>query len=975
MGWKVLHDRLKSATDVGTFLDYLADETGKLMGKSGERIVRHADLDDRIRFAPTWFSQFLARRKLWVWPARYISRVMNMYPVRYLPLAPRLSVAHGFRGLADHVFRYHQNQRHTGSVYSLQVFTAAGLCGNTWEPTAGPLRWYPLVAFKESLSKVYESPASQASSSINAVYKLAVEHAGENLKRRPEAHFFLSSARLATTGVDAFNWVLNPTSFNTQLVSRVLGREITEVPAHVKLWAARLRDVLPLFPVKVIKQVEDALAPWLIFVMAEGPERSPADWQTIVRHEHVHDLSGKNTFTYWNFLTAHFAGTARGEKAISTMQKAYLLAAAKYGFRDQNPFDPKHDRIRAPDAAGGKRKDITSRKPLELAAWELIVRKNREGDYAFARNLGPQRCHFTLRNPETGEYEHVFWPAEAIVVDILLNSGMRHVSARWVDSGEGDQECIDRKTLKTVPNEHSAATVGRNRSFLQLVDLPGQESRKVLGQFVALNKTGNPFVIPWVDDAVVDSFYRMLDLQARYNPIRDSIKQIDKRKKTRTATRANPDLFSDVFPLFRDPSANGDEPVSEYKVLAYWKDLLRHCQPDVNKLFGFDYPLITDDGMIFDLHALRVTMVTNLLALGVDVNIVRDIVGHACEIMTWYYNGQRSSILNRSIQGAMEERSEAHEKLASGDQGAIEQYASEAVVPDFLSEHVGIGMLRNYKHRSDLPPYEIFLHGICPGGSCSTGGEGGQAVWRERACSGCRYRVTGPRFRNGIQNKINNLFAELRLSGKRMAEYSAQVEKKELGTGQTSHRLRRLLTAESSFRDRLSGELGRELRVQAIVRKVSSMAAAEGKSSDDLLLPVVPDFDPTLLEYGLHEVHEFELFHTLVSETRILPASIMEIPHGVESEMKKILNIVLRANHLSGLTSQLTDREETDVYLKIGDALLRRYPEAAEFQQLVEGAVHLDRDAVENVRSEVRAVLSGHSTLAPQLEYELDPAS
>jgi hypothetical protein len=75
--------------------------------------------------------------------------------------------------------------------------------------------------------------------------------------------------------------------------------------------------------------------------------------------------------------------------------------------------------------------------------------------------------------------------------------------------------------------------------------------------------------------------------------------------------------------------------LSATKVLSYWKDLLRHCQVDVNKLFRREYPLINDDGLV-SIHALSVTMVSNLLEAGVSIDIIRDLVGHA----TWPLRGR-----------------------------------------------------------------------------------------------------------------------------------------------------------------------------------------------------------------------------------------------------------------------------------------------------------------------------------------------
>src|SRR5690606_11146951 len=163
-------------------------------------------------------------------------------------------------------------------------------------------------------------------------------------------------------------------------------------------------------------------------------------------------------------------------------------------------------------------------------------------------------------------------------------------------------------------NDHPAATPRREDCFLQLVDLPGIGNRKIFGQRVGLNKSGKPYVIPWEDSGVVEGFYRMLDLQTKYNPTSKSVKPM--KQGTREVSRGNPELFSDIFPLFRDPASNGDKASSDTKVRNYWKDLLRHCQDDVNALYGREYPLITDEGMVFDLHALRVTMVTNLHEAG-----------------------------------------------------------------------------------------------------------------------------------------------------------------------------------------------------------------------------------------------------------------------------------------------------------------------------------------------------------------------
>lgn len=957
IGWARLRDSVRATTDAAAFLENLADETDRLMGDDEQRTVRHASVDEKIEYAPTWFAQFLAKRQVWAWPARYTARMMFMYPSRFTPLIARMSVSRDRRDFADSVFRYHQDQRHTGAVVSLQAFATAALCSNAWEMGNSPFRWYPLAAFKERASTL--ASANHILGSINAVYKLAVEHAGETVKGRPEAHYFVNSARLAQIGVDAFNWTLNPTPRNTQVARQLLNRPVDVVPEHVKSWAAQLRPLIPLFRVKTIKMVENPLNYWLIYLMELEPDEAPKDFQTIIRMDHIHDLRGHNTRTFWNFLNSYFPedNADMGNRAISTLRKAFHLAALRDGFNGANPIDAKLDRI---GAGYSQKSDVTHRKPLELGAWEIIVRKNRENDYGFARSLGPARCHYTLRNPDTGEYELVFWPAEAIAVDTLLNSGMRQISGTWADSGEGDAMSIDRENMQLIPNTHPSATPLRQECFLQLVDLPGVGNGKIFGQRVGINKMGKPYVIPWVDEGVVEGFYRMLDLQTKYNPISKSVKPI--KDRTRDVSRANPELYPDIFPLFRDPDSNGNKAISPTKVLSYWKDLLHYCQADVNALFGQEYPLITDDGIVFDLHSLRVTMVTNLLEAGVSPQIVQDLVGHATWMMTWHYNAKRSTRMNLGIQEAMAKRAEAHARLAARDKDAIEEYAAEAVVPDFVQDHVGADMLRKYNSRRDLPPFEIFLHGICPGGSCSTGGERNgrrfMPVWRERACSGCRYRVTGPKFMHGIQNKINNLLGELRLSEQRARDLSQQIEEEELQTGKENHALRSLQHSENRFKNRLTEELAKEVNIQKIVHEVATAAKTAGVSAEDILLPASTDFDLTNVSYGFTEVHEFELFYTLTKETRLLPAAILETAQGVAAHMKKLLKAVLRNHSLAELMTPLTDREETDASLLIGEHLLELYPEANQFQKLIEGTILLDQDVVQDIRTKVGAVLA-----------------
>jgi hypothetical protein len=957
IGWRELRMSVHTAVDPVAFLNELAARVDKHLGDNEALVKRHAG-EGKITFAPSWFAQFLARKQVWAWPARYVSRIIHLYPARLQPLVTRMSVEKEYRPLADRVFRYHQDQRNTGAALSIQVFAMAALAGNAWSDggEAG-FRWYPLLSFKSADLQAM----NHIGSSVTAIYKIGVTHFGHELLQRPEAKLFLHSVRLKQKGVEYFNWTTRPTKFNTQVASRLLQTAIYEIPSHVRSWAGLLRGILPHFDVKGLNQVERALNLWLIYLMTLEPEEAPVDFQSISRPRHIHDIRNNNLRTFRVFLDSFFREDPRdqGNRALAALQKAFYFAAVRDGFQQlNNPIEMALDTISRKNA---KYPDVTPRPALDMAVWELIVQRNREGDYAFARGLGPKRYHYTLVNPETGEYERVFWPAEAIVVDILLNSGMRLVSARWADSGEGDEEVLDVDNLGMTPNPHPAATLKRHEAFLQLKKIPGKEQRTLIGMYVGLNKAGKAFVIPWSDPAIVKAIGWMQELQATYNPIKAPVKPTE--QGVRQMTPGNEDRFPDIYPLFRDPDSPTNMAVSDTKVRSYWKELLRECQPAVNKRMGHNYPLIDDEGMVFDLHALRVTMVTHLLEAGISPEVVRDLVGHATWIMTWHYNARRSPMLHAAVQEVMAKRTAAHDALASGNHDAILEYAEEAIVPDFVEGHVGRDMLRLDATRRNLAPFSVFVHGICPGGQCSTGGarisEGKhKPVWRERACALCRYRVTGPKFRQGIMNHLNNLMAEMRLSARRAKQLGDEIERIEAETGKPAHALRRTQQAENGFRDLLSREYAAETKVLEMVHQVKKAADAKGASADAILIPSVPDFDISQLEYGFAEVHEFELMHMLVKETKILPASIMEIPLGVEENLKGMVREILRANDMAEIAYRLPPSEEKEMCIKIGDALLREYPEPTRFQLLLEGAVRLEPELVETISNQVGALIA-----------------
>ena len=73
---------------------------------------------------------------------------------------------------------------------------------------------------------------------------------------------------------------------------------------------------------------------------------------------------------------------------------------------------------------------------------------------------------------------------------------------------------------------------------------------------------------------------------------------------------------------------------------------------------------------------------------------------------------------------------------------------------------------------------------------------------------------------------------------------------------------------------------------------------------------------------------------------------------------------ILRANDMSEIAYRMSGSDEKEICIRIGDALLQEYPEPTRFQQLLEGAVRLEPEVLEAIRTEVSMlVVPGSSQL------------
>ena len=236
-------------------------------------------------------------------------------------------------------------------------------------------------------------------------------------------------------------------------------------------------------------------------------------------------------------------------------------------------------------------------------------------------------------DPLSNQRTELFWPGVPMILDVILAMGTRFSSARWLDSGEGDDYVVDPATLTLTENPLPSRTKNRAESFLQAHQIGPRETDKVLGMHLAVNKTG-PYSVPWVDQATARAFQEMRLWQIQFNPRKSPVRASNSDIQIQYAGEGK---IPEVYPIFRDPELRTSFPPTTGAIYNYWGALLGHCEKVVEQKLGHHEPLLVEGKPRWDLHSLRVTTVSTLLEAGIEPWIVSELVGHSSVMMTWHY--------------------------------------------------------------------------------------------------------------------------------------------------------------------------------------------------------------------------------------------------------------------------------------------------------------------------------------------------
>lgn len=383
---------------------------------------------------------------------------------------------------------------------------------------------------------------------------------------------------------------------------------------------------------------------------------------------------------------------------------------------------------------------------------------------------------------QDGGLKKVWSPVRASAVLLMLMLPLRGQQVRLLQTDEGDTlRLVDgewvRNILPTAPPEGRLVS----QSFLRRFTCPAT-GRDDVGFFVNTSKNAKRsrdgqekgYEIPWSYDAVFRVVQDLAAWQLTYNPLATPLQWeslTDLRTVLDGAPRKGPACF-----LLRDPCGTvPNEPLSPWRLDSFWLALLDKLEQLLEKrgqvlLDGSPIRLITSRTSsgrplraAFDLHSLRVTLITALATEGgVPLHILsKSIAGHASVAMTLYYVKLSPDHMTSALKEAGQRIEAAEQANFLRYLGTVEREKRKAYVsnsdagPAALDASTSVAWSKS----------EI---GLCPvgGTQCDKGGpmvdgKTQPTPGRPRNCLRCRFFITGPAFLPGLVSRFNALSVRL----------------------------------------------------------------------------------------------------------------------------------------------------------------------------------------------------------------------
>ena len=389
----------------------------------------------------------------------------------------------------------------------------------------------------------------------------------------------------------------------------------------------------------------------------------------------------------------------------------------------------------------------------------------------------------TLKNEWSVHNGEKIWsPVTSYLVLLKLITPIRTHQLRYLDSGEGDQYYFNYNIWNWEKNKtYLYENLKDYKGVLKrLID--NNTQKELIGLYINTNKTKDTYsdskgyTIPWENKEIIKIISDLTIWQKKYNPVTTPLKWIH-INDVQLKKKSKEDLMNlgENFFLFRDTyNENPEEPIMDFRVQYYWKMLLGELERRVNK-----ERKLSDENPIYfiekwqgkkplvayyDLHSLRVTILTALHQVGVPYSILsKYLAGHSTIIMTMYYVKYNQSHISETLNDATKE-------MTIKEQNNFNTFIANANYQELeknlvYNDNSALSAITQLKTKSCMTS-DI---GICPVGEnkCLEGSDsftkqGGQNVYKPvengpKNCIRCRFFITGVPFLLGLSSRFNEL--------------------------------------------------------------------------------------------------------------------------------------------------------------------------------------------------------------------------
>ena len=647
----------------------------------------------------------------------------------------------------------------------------------------------------------------------------------------------------------------------------------------------------------------------------------PATPLAVTRPQHIFDATRRCQTTFSDYLRTKHGDERNLDTFLSKLREFFdwyadhLLAS---GFPEAATFK---NPVLASDRVGGRSRgeSQTARNALPSYILEEMKSLLTENDFAFSKEF--KNHYHRVVDAHTGQPVRAWFPAMAVCLYAMLEAPIRGHQARWLDSGELDEQVLDAEGKRLGPNPAKKAISGR-REFTLRLQHDALRKADWLGLWVNTNKTANydttepGYCIPYVSETLARLLLMMRAWQQRYMPAMDAPIAYYADKHSLEDRKRLEGKGPQVTPLFRDPNARKPgQPIATDRLTSFYTRALAEVQERIKRKHGHELRLVErgEDGelkWLVDLHSLRVSGITAMIESGVPLEVVSQFVaGHATLVMTLHYLKYSPLKLRAVLE-------EAHQRsMDNMDFVGSEVFMDnlDTFAPYMLGQDgpgVGAGMTAL---REKTGIITITSEGICPGTSCSTGGpvdstrlNHGPVPGGQR-CGLCRYWITGPAHLLGQVAAVNNLAYAIRKKGLEVASLNDErLDAEDAGDHKRARQLR----------DRVD-VLNRELAIdveewaaryryaeQSVAQLDEYLKAKASVRGEGLPVPLLTAGTASELKVTLEEAHEFALLDQITQTSEFVTGFRNR---AAELEKQAVLSRMLDANGIKPFLLSLSD--------------------------------------------------------------------